>query len=162
MSRFNGVKIGSKEGFTTYYDPAGKKFYLTDPEGNEVAAEDTQEKVEGAISQLIKDRFKLPIIAVRSSGNKYCKGRITSVNLDNNTAWFAYDDKQRRSAEKIYLGHADTWELTPANLVLVTQINELQDKQTELDKQIRQLEKQFEKPIDRQHFRVVQDEGAEH
>ena len=153
MSRFNEVKVGEKDGFIIFYDTRDKKFRLRDPEGNDIASEDTQEKVEGRIPQLLKDRFKLPILALRECYGKYERGRITSVNLESNTAWFSYDDKQRKSTEKIYLRtEHGAYELTLANEAIVSQVEQLQGKQRELEAEIDKLEQQFEKPITREYF----------
>lgn len=151
--RINEVKIGSKDGYDTFYDPNDKLFRIRDPQGNEVGKGATQDKVEADIARLVKTALKLPVAAIMWTYHKWERGRITSVNLQNNFAWFSFDDKTRRHAEKVSLsGRNEIFELTPANEALEKQIGELLVHQAEVEKQIDALRAKFEKPINHKYF----------
>jgi hypothetical protein len=160
--KMNEVKVGSRDGYDTFYDPSSKKFRLRDSAGNEVASGDTQDEIDREIGQLVKNALKLPVLAIMWTYHKWEHGRITSVNLQNNTAWFL-DDKTRRHAEKVHLGgRAELFELTPANEALAKEVDDLLVKQKELEKQVEALRAKFEKPITHKYFEGVSCESAEH
>jgi hypothetical protein len=159
--RMNEVKVGSRDGYDTFYDPNNKVFRVRDSQGNEITHGDTQDKVDKDIIQLVKTALKLPVLAVMWYYHKWERGRITSVNLEANTAWFSFDDKTRRHAEKVHLGgRADLFELTPANEALAKEVADLLIQQSGLEKRIEALGEKFEKPISREYFEEANHEGV--
>ena len=157
MSRFNEIKVGAKDGFATFYDPVEKRFILRDPDGNEVGSGITQEKTEGKISELLRSRLKLPVRAIFwYYGIPHC-GRVTSATLQQDSVWFAWDDKKLGRAAKVHLGGAaQLWELTPANEQRIIEIGALQNQAKELQAKIGDMVSQLEKPISREYFKEAQ------
>lgn len=151
--KMNPAKIGEKQGYSIFYDPERKLFCLRDAEDNEVASASTQEKVEEQIPEITKQAFKLPIPAILSRHSSVEKGRITSLNLHQETVYFSYDDKSHGRTEKVSLRYDKSiFELTGANEKVVSQIEERVAHRKKLDDEIETLKKQFEKPIDTKYF----------
>lgn len=147
------VKINERDGYAIFYDPERQLFCLHDAEGNEVATAGTQEKVEQEISKLAKQAFNLPIPAILARSYGIDRGRITSLNPHNKTAYFSYDKKDYGRATKIALSYdKGFYELTKANEKIAKQIEERMVQKKELDGEIEALKDQFEKPINREYF----------
>jgi hypothetical protein len=147
------VKIQDKNGYSVFYDPERKLFYLEDAEGNEVGSASTQDKVEALIPEITKLAFKLPIPAILSLHSSVEKGRITSLNLHQGTAYFSYDDKGHGTTEKIALQYDKAvYELTEGNERIVSQIEKNLAQKKRLTDQIEALKEQFERPINLEYF----------
>jgi hypothetical protein len=150
--QMNEVKIGFKDGYNTFYDPNAKVFRVRDPQGNEVSHGTTQDQVEKQIPDLVKQALKLPVAGFMQQYGKWQTGRITSVNIGDRTAWFSFDDKTRRHAEKVYLDRSGIYAITPKNQTVIEKIQEHARHIVDLNNQIALLETDLEMPINREYF----------
>ena len=146
------INIGTTRGYTILYDERRKLFILQDTERNEVASSTTQDEVEAKADKLSKDAFKFPVPALRVSGLTLYKGRVTSFNADNGSAYFAYDDKSYGSHTKLRLRYDHACELSEANAQIASQVEECHKQIKEIEEKIRSLISQLEKPIDLTYF----------
>jgi len=147
------VNIKTHAGYKIEYDPDDKLFYLYDADGNELATAGTQQKIEAEITALSRQTFKLPIPAISTGYCSVSRGRITSVNLQRGSAYFAYDDKARGRTEKLSL----RWDhnhfvLTEANEIIVSQIETLIAQRKEIESKVEALKQQFQSPINSAYF----------
>lgn len=153
--RLAKVKVEEKDGYTIFYDPVEKLFCLQDAMGNEVATASTQVKAAAEIQGIAKQAFKLPILAILTRSYGIDRGRITSLNLHAETAYFSYDNKGRGSTQKIALRYdRGVYVLTEANEQVAKQIEERIAQKTKLGEEIEALKGQFEKPINAEYFTV--------
>lgn len=153
------VKISEVKGYTVWYSPPYKKFLLLDKDGNEVGSGQTQDEVEQKAKKLTKSTYKFPIPAFKVHyQDRVVKGRITSINPQNRTLYFSYDDKKLGSHEKVHL----RWD---KNLVKVTDANSRIQEQVEghraqiksIEDQIHALIGQLEEPITPEYFGMEKD-----
>jgi len=155
------IEVGKREGYTTFYDPPKKVFILTNPQGIDVAVSPSQEQVEKQIPDLVKQALKLPVAGFMQQYGKWQTGRITSVNIGDRTAWFSFDDKTRRHAEKVYLDRSGIHAITPKNQTVIEKIQEHERHIVDLNNQIALLKADLEMPINREYFEGAH-ESAEH
>jgi hypothetical protein len=146
------IEIGTTRGFTILYDYRRKLFILKDTEGNEVASGPTQDEVEAKAEKLSKRAFNFPISALKVTNLNVYKGRVTSVNADDRSAYFAYDDKTLGSHEKLHLRYNQPYELTEANAQIAGQVEEYRKQIAEIEGKVKSLISQLEKPIDLAYF----------
>ena len=146
------ITIGTARGFTIIYDEKRKLFVLQNAQGDEVASGATQEIVEVKAEKLSKQAFNFPIHALRVSGDHLQQGRVTSVNLDDNSAYFAYDDKTYGSHTKLRLRYDHAYELTEANSRICAEVAKYLEQIKEIEDKIKSLISQLEKPIDFSYF----------
>lgn len=146
------IQIGTTRGFTILYDDKRKLFVLHDAEGNEAASGPTQAEVEAKAETLSKLAFKFPIPALKVSYLSLEKGRVTSVNVDDKSAYFAFDDKTHGSHTKVRLRYDKAYALTEANAQVAGQVEECRKQITEIEAKIQSLISQLEKPIDLAYF----------
>ena len=146
------IKVGTAKGYTILYDEKRKLFILEDADGNEVASGATQDAVEVKAEKLSKQAFKFPIPALNVSGLALFKGRVTSLNADDRSAYFAYDDKRCGSHQKLLLRYDHVYELTEANALIAGQVEECREQIKAIEDKIKSLISQLEKPIDLFYF----------
>jgi len=147
------IKIGTAKGYTILYDEKRKSFILEDADGNEVASGATQDEVEAKAEKLSKQTFKFPIPAIKVSGLNLSKGRVTSLNADDRSAYFSYDDKTYGSHhQKLRLKYDHAYELTEANAQIAGQVAECGKQITEIENKIKSLISQLEKPMNLSYF----------
>jgi hypothetical protein len=146
------IKIGTARGYTILYDEKRKLFVLQDAEENEVASGATQQDVELKAEKLSKQAFKFPIPALKVSHLSLEKGRVTSVNADDRSAYFARDDKTYGSHTKLRFAYDHAYELTEANRRLYEQVEEYRSQIKQIEEKIRNLIGQLEKPINLEYF----------
>jgi len=146
------IKVGLAKGYTILYDEKRKLFILEDADGNEVASGATQNDVETKADKLAKQAFKFPIPALKVSGLALSKGRITSINADEKSSYFAYDDKTYGSHQKLRLRYDHACELTVANAQIAGQVEECRKQIKEIEEKIKSLIDQLEKRIDLSYF----------
>lgn len=152
------VRVREKDGYTIFYDSERKLFCLEDAMGNEVATASTQDKAEAEIQGIAKQAFKLPMPAILTRSYGIDRGRITSLNLHAETAYFSYDNKARGSTQKIALRYdREVYVLTEANEQIAKQIEERMAQRAKLSEEIEALKGQFEKPINAEYFTVLGD-----
>ncbi len=146
------IKVGIAKGYTILYDEKRKLFILEDADGNEVASGATQQDVELKAEKLSKQAFKFPIPALKVSHLSLEKGRVTSVNTDEKSAYFAYDDKRYGSHQKLRLRYDHAYELTVANYRIYEQVEQYRGQIKEIEGKIESLIDQLEKPINLAYF----------
>lgn len=146
------IKVGIAKGYTILYDEKRKLFILEDADGNEVASGATQNDVEIKADKLSKQAFKFPIPALHVSRLSLFKGRVTSVNTDDKSAYFAHDDKKYGSHQKLRLRHDRAYELTVANSRIYEQVEQYHGQLKEIEGKIESLIDQLEKPINLSYF----------
>lgn len=150
------TKIGEVKGYTIFYDSTVKEFRLRDALGEEVGSGKTQDAVEEQAKKLSKQAYKFPIPAVLATYRSAERGKVTSVNLDNRSMRFVYEEKTYyQSHTKIHLGSGDkVFELTHPNEQLLTEIQSRRANIETIDKEIEELVKRFEKPIGLKYFNL--------
>ncbi|MDO9334145.1 MAG: hypothetical protein Q7T57_06455, partial [Dehalococcoidales bacterium] len=84
------VKIASIKGYNIFYDTSDKRFELRNEDGEVVGQGKTQEEVEKQAELLSKKQFS-PITAFMKYDMDLASGRVTSLNLDEQTVWFVPD-----------------------------------------------------------------------
>lgn len=146
------IKVGIEKGYTILYDEKRRLFILEDADGNEVASGATQNDVEIKADKLSKQAFKFPIPALKVSGLALSKGRITSINADEKSSYFAYDDKRYGSHQKLRLRYDHAYELTEVNSRIYEQVEQYHGRIKEIEEKISSLIDQLEKPIDLSYF----------
>ena len=146
------IKIGTAKGYTILYNEKQKLFILEDADGNEVASGATQDEVEAKAEKLSKQAFKFPISALKVNGLALSKGRVTSFNADERSAYFAYDDKRYGSHQKLRLRYDHAYELTEANSRILEQVEQYCSQGKEIEEKISSLIDQLEKPINLSYF----------
>jgi hypothetical protein len=146
------IQIGTTRGYKILYDDGRKLFILKDKEGNEVASGPTQVEVEAKAEKLSKLAFKFPIPALRVSVLTLYKGRVTSVNADDRSVYFAYDDKTYGSHTKLNLRYDHAYELTEANAQIAHEVEMCRKQIREIEEKVKTLIGQLEKPIDLAYF----------
>ena len=154
------IKIGTARGYSILYDERKKLFILEDTEGNELASGATQEEVETKAEKLSKQAFKFPIPALKVSRLSLSKGRVTSFNADNKSAYFTFDDKTYGSHQKLRLNYDHAYELTEANNRIYEQVEQYRSQIKAIEDMIESLIKQLEKPIDLAYFGVKDSWGS--
>lgn len=145
------IKIGTAKDYTILYDEKRKLFILQNAEGNEVSSGATQDEVETKAEKLSKQAFKFPIPALRVSHLLLEKGRVTSVNADDKSAYFSYDDKTYGHS-KLRLKYDCAYELTEANSRIHEQVEQYRSQIKEIEEKMSSLINQLEKPIDLSYF----------
>lgn len=145
------IKIGTTKGYTVLYDERRKLFVLQDAEGNELTSGATQDEVEAKAGKLSQLAFKLPILALKVSGFNLEKGRVTSVNPDERSAYFVYDNKKYGSHAKLHLP-SDAYELTEANSQIYEQMQQCHSQIVLFQERIQSLIGQLEKRMDLDYF----------
>ncbi len=146
------IKIGTAKGYTILYDERRRLFILQDAEGNEVASGATQQDVEAKAEKLSKQAFKFPIPALKISGLALSKGRVTSLNADDKSTYFSYDEKTYGSHQKLRLRYDHAYELTEANSRIDEQVEQYNSQIKEIEGKISSLIDQLEKPINLSYF----------
>jgi hypothetical protein len=146
------IKVGIARGCTILYDEKRRLFILEDADGNEVASGQSQDEVEAKAEKLSKQAFNFPIPALRVSGLTLFKGRVTSFNADQQSAYFSHDNKGYGSHEKLRLHYDHAYELTEANAKIAGEVEECHKQISAREEIIRSLMGQLEKPIDRAYF----------
>ncbi len=146
------IKIGTARGYPILYDEKRKLFILEDADGNEVASGTKQDEVEAKAEKLSKQAFNFPIPALKVSGLGLSKGRVTSLNADDKSAYFSYDEKTYGSHQKLRLRYDHAYELTEANSRIHEQVEQYRSQIKELEGKISSLIDQLEKPINLSYF----------
>ena len=155
------TKIAEVEGYTIVYEPRDKAFYLKDAGGEVVGQGKTQDEVEEQAKKLAKHAFK-PVAAVLTGNLKLELGRVTSINLGDQTIRFAFDEKKQsawggggRGAIKTSLRHGSkAYELTDQNKSLAEDVEDRRQQIAMLEDQIKALIAQLEKPINLEYFNL--------
>ena len=146
------MKITEVQGYTIDYEPGHKKFYLKDSEGEIVGQGKTQQEVEDQAKKLAKRGFK-PIAALKRSNLVLDMGRVTSLNLADHSVRFSFDDRKGSGAIKARLSYGtEIYELTDYNRLIKEQIDGLFAETQRIEKRIRDLMEQLEKPINLKYF----------
>lgn len=156
------TEITKIEGYTIVYEPRDKTFYLRDSYGETVGQGKTQDEVEEQAKKLAKRGFK-PVAALRRSNLELELGRVTSINLADQSVRFAFDEKRKsawgyesRGAIKFGLryGSGGLYELTDQNQSIKEQVDGLLVEHKRIEEQIQDLMKQLEKPINLEYFNL--------
>ncbi|GAI19473.1 unnamed protein product [marine sediment metagenome] len=126
------IKIGTIRGFTIIYDESRRLFVLHDTQNDEVASGATQADLELKAKELSRQAFKFPIPALKVSGLSLDQGRVTSVNMDDQSAYFAFDNKTYQHHSKLHLRSADAYELTEANSRICAEVAKSQEQIKEI------------------------------
>jgi len=152
----NETKIGEIRGYSMYYDPGTRRFYLKDSDGNQVAEAATQDQLEDKAKRLSKKKYKLPMPVLKRAyqGSRIERGQITSVNIDGYGSVMTTIEGQRRKEQ---LDRMDgryhyLFAVTPHNETVVSKVNELGEKRDAIEKEIKEATEQLEKPITREYF----------
>jgi len=151
------TKIAEVEGYTIVYEPRDKAFYLKDANGDVVGQGKTQDEVEEQAKKLAKRGFE-PIAALRGGHLELEPGRVTSINLAEQSVRFSFDEKKHttygsRGAIKVGLRYSPAlYELTHQNQSIKEQTDGLREQMNSLEEQIKGLFKQLEKPINAKYF----------
>lgn len=147
------IKITVTKGYTIFYDSSYKVFRLQDAEGDEVASGATQEEMEQKADKLSKQAFSFPIRAIYCSMNTPDIGRVTSINIDKEEVWFASDTNTGYgSRQKRRLSASGLFELSDANNMIISQVEDKRRRMAGLSTEIATLIKQLEKPINLAYF----------
>jgi hypothetical protein len=146
------TKIGEAKGYAIVYDSRDRLFRLRDKDDVDVGSGKTQEEVEKKADALAKQNFKLPIPALEHSGLYLWRGKITSLNIDDKSAQFVYDDKKHGSHSKIHLHYDRVHELTPQNEEIFKQVMAGRNTIVGIEKGIEALMEKLEKPINLSYF----------
>jgi hypothetical protein len=146
------TKIGEAKGYAIVYDSRDKLFRLRDKDDVDVGSGKTQEEVEKKADALAKQSFKFPIPALERSNLYLRKGKITSLNIDDKSTQFVYDDKSIGSHTKMHLRYDKVHELTPQNEEIFKQVTAEREKIGEIEKEIEALIGKLEKPINLSYF----------
>ena len=148
------TKIGEVKGHTITYATQDKLFHLRNAEGEEVGSGKTQDDVEQQADKLAKQSFPLPIQALLKGGGYSLRlGRVTSVNLDDRSCRFVYQEKELgRSCAKVRLGHTDAYELTEHNNDIHQKVREIEEHIDRLRNECAGLIENLEKPINLAYF----------
>ena len=153
------TKIGKVETFDLYYDTGRRKFCLENAEGDEVATAQTQAEVEEQAKQLLKKQLSLPIPAFRVSSHAVIRGRITSINPSERSAWFVADKGEHGTygsgREKVDFRYLHLYQVTPANEETAKAIKERLNAIALFGKEIADLIKKLEKHINEQFFNLT-------
>lgn len=153
------TKIAEFEGFTIVYEPRDKMFYLKDADGEVVGQGKTQDEVEEQAKKLAKRGFK-PVAALRVARLELEPGRVTSINLADQSVRFSFDEKNHsaygsRGAIKVNLRYSPgMYEMTDQNRSIKEQVDGLLAEYKRIEEQIRDLMKQLEKPINLDYFNL--------
>lgn len=146
------TKIGEAKGYTIVYDSHDRLFYLRDKDDIDVGSGKTQEEVEKKADALAKQGFNFPILALEKTNLYLRKGKVTSLNIDDRSAYFVYDDKNVGSHTKIHLHYDKVYELTPENEVVFNQVMAGRNTIVRVEKEIEALLGKLEKPINLSYF----------
>ena len=146
------IKVGTARGYTILYDEKRKLFILEDADGNEVASGERQDEVEVKAEKLSKRAFKFPIPALKISHLHLEKGRVTSLNTADRSAYFSLDDKTDGSHTKLRLKYDQSCELTEANSRIHEQVEQYRSQIKEVEGKIESLIGKLEKPINLAYF----------
>lgn len=146
------IKIGTAKGYTILYDEKQKLFILEDADNNGVASGATQGEVEAKAEKLSKQAFKFPIPALKTNRLVLYKGRVTSINMDDKSVYFVFDDKGYGSHQKLRLTYDHAYELTEANSRIHEQVEQYHSQIKEIEGKLDSLIKQLEKPINLSYF----------
>lgn len=147
------TKIAEVQGYTVVYDSYDREFHLRDSGGDRVGSGKTQEEVEAQAEKLNKQQFAFPIPALRVSGPDIHPGRVTSINLGDESVRFAYDVKGS-SHEKVRLYHSSVYEATPHNQDIAAEVASRRKQMEELLAQIRCLIAGLDQKLDREYFKL--------
>jgi len=146
------IDISSIKGFKIKYATVARQFVVMDAEGNEVASADTQIEAEDKATKLAKKSFE-PLVAFKLHYDGADYGRVTSINADDKTAYFSYDDKRRQTTVKFRLrGQDDVYLRTDQNDQVLALIAECRTAIAEQQARVTELKGQLEKPIDVKFF----------
>jgi hypothetical protein len=98
-----GVLITTYKQHRIEYDEHKAEFVAINEAGEEVAKGPTQRKCEEALDTVLKLAFK-PIAVLRFYQDRFEEGRITSFNLQDNSAWFSEKKPNGKfDREKVHL-----------------------------------------------------------
>jgi|GEM_PF-3861627 len=149
------IDIGTIKGYKIKYDTGRKLFLLFDADGNEVASGFVQEEVEDKAKKLAKKSF-VPFEAMKPVYESQVRyGRVTSVNMDEQSVMFVYTDTPHRHAhEKIRFQHSELYLRTDHNEQIMAQIAAVQATINEQRAQIKDLQGELENRIGLEFFGV--------
>ncbi|GAI98522.1 unnamed protein product, partial [marine sediment metagenome] len=89
---------------------------------------------------------------LKVSGLSLQQGRVTSVNVDDRAAYFAYADKTYGTHTKLRLAYDHAYELTEANSRIYAEVAKSREQIKQIEDKIRSLFSQLEKPMDLSYF----------
>ena len=142
-----GVKVGEKKGFVIAYDARRKLFLLYNANDDEVGSGGKQEDVEKQADKLAKLRFQFPIPAFTVNGVHVEEGKVTSLNVDDQSIWVVLPSKYGGSRSKARLSYCHIHEATERNKEVVekiaTQVLEMDKKREEIEALVATLDKRI-------------------
>ncbi len=143
------VKIKDVQGYQIVYDTEFKRFELKTSTGELEASAPTQLELENKVIKLSKAEFS-PIEAYYNLNS----GRITSVNLDEQEAWFSYDKKTYLNTRtKVSLKYnTNLYAKSPNNNSIKTQVDAKHEQRDKLYNEIIELQKKLDSPLDLAYF----------
>lgn len=149
------VKITSIRGYDIFYDGRQKQFELRNTDGEVVGQGKTQEEVEKQAELLSKRQFS-PIAAFGKYGWNLIPGRVTSLNIDEQTVWFVPEKKTYHSRDKINLRHnTSVFEATEKNQEIAKLVESKVAEVHRIEKEIESLISTMEKMVNLAYFGLV-------
>ena len=149
------TEIGEVKGYKIVYDSQGREFKLLNSDGECVGSGKTQEEVEAQAEKLSKQQYTFPIQALRVSGQELRPGRVTSINLSDESVRFVYDVKPWGTTHtKVTLRYSDVYEATAHNQEIAEKIAKRREQIEELSAQIGVLLAGLEVKLNTEYFKL--------
>jgi len=149
------TKICELKGYTIVYNTRDKLFHLRNAENEEVGSGKTQEEVEKQADKLAKQVYHFPIQALIHAGNRLEQGKVTSLNIEDESIRFVYANKRfYHNHTKNHLRFSKVYELTEHNKEILRQVNDKEAKVRDLEAEISALIEHLDKRIDLAYFNL--------
>ncbi len=152
-----GTEIAVYKGYRIVYERREKLFHLIAVDNESVASAKSQEELEGMADKMVKLSFPFPIQAFHASGWRLSPGKVTSLNPDDRSMRFSFDDKRWRSTTKVHFTYAlstSVYEATEANRAIAARLDGKEAQVTALEEEMTQLISQLEKPMNKEYFKL--------
>lgn len=149
-----GTKIGKAKGYDIIYDSSDKLFHLCDSAGEEVGSGKTQQAVENQADKLAKQAYHFPIAVLLVSGDGLHEGKITSLNIEDESVRFTDADKSYYGRLKLRLNYRNFYQMTEGNREILDQVRAKRGAIQEIENEIRLLIGHLEKPINLAYFNL--------
>lgn len=151
------TEITKYKGYTIVYERRDKSFHLIGADGESVASAKTQDELECQADKIVKLSFPFPIPALEVSGRTMKRGRVTSLNPDDQSIRFSYDEKSSwHSHSKHHLrdSYTPVYEATDHNEAIAVQLDEKEAHIRATEEEMRGLIRGLEKPINVTYFNL--------
>ncbi len=153
------IKIASIKGYDIFYATRDRRFELRNQDGEVVGQGKTQDEVEKQAELLSKKQFS-PIAAFKQYDVVLEPGRITSLNIDEQTVWFVPEKKTgpswERTRQKVSLRHSTSmFEATEKNQEIAKVVESKVAEIHRIEKDIESLISTMEKVVNLAYFGLV-------